>query len=208
MRAPNTDKQYEAFAREHVRRRVAKLVRALRFPDGDGDDLEQEILLYVYQCLPKYDEARGSIEAFTNKVVTSKIRNIMDPRTARMRELSLTGYSLDESARSMDGEGITRLDMVDSRACRGSYESIETYSSGEIELKVDIDRLISRLPPILRDLCNALKWGNITDASEELQINRREVARKMHKLRGLFAQYWSEPDMEKVAHFFEFVCKD
>ena len=208
MKSLNTDTNYDRFARGHVRHRVAKLVRTLGLPESDCEDLEQEVLVFVYQRLRQFNPSRGSIEAFTNTVVTSKIRNLIDQQTAKMRDFRLIGFSFDETVQTLEGDCVDRKELTDAQIVIENRGDVESYTRDQIDLKVDMDRVIDKLPAKLADLCNALKHGNATDAAEELGISRREATRRIHRLRSIFEEYWADPDSENFAHFLEFVCKD
>lgn len=208
MGSPNTDPEFDRFARGHVRCRVAKLVRTLGLPESDREDLEQEVLVFVYTRLQQFDPSRGTIEAFTNKIVTSKIRNLIDRRHALMREITHAVFSLDDFVQLSEREYCTRNEMTDAQVGIQNRGELGSYTREQLDLKVDMDRVIEKLPANLAQLCNALKHGNPTDAARELGINRREVTRQIHRLRGIFEQYWSEPDAENFAHFLDFICKN
>ena len=194
MGSPDTDTNYDRFARGHVRGRVAKLVRTLGLPESDRDDLEQEVLVFVYQRLRQFNPSCGSIEAFTNKVVTSKVCNLIDQLTAKKRDFRLIDFSFDETVRTLEGDYVDRKELTDAQIVIQNRGDIESYTRDQIERKVDMDRIINKLPAELADVCNALKRGNATDAARELGISRREVTRRISKLRSIFEQYWAEAD--------------
>lgn len=194
MGSPYTDTSYDRFARGHVRGRIAKLVRTLGLPESDRDDLEQEVLVFVYQRLRQFNPSCGSIEAFTNKVVTSKVCNLIDQLTAKKRDFRLIAFSFDETVRTLEGDCVDRKELTDAQIMIQNRGDIESYTRDQIERKVDMDRIINKLPAELADVCNALKRGNATDAARELGISRREVTRRISKLRSIFGQYWVETD--------------
>lgn len=207
MKLPNPEVNYENYARALVRSRVSKLTGQLHIQRCDLEDLEQEVLAFLYQRLPQFDSDRGSIEAFTNQVVTSKIRNIISHHVTKTQDFTITEYSLDETVQISENVFAARYELVDAQLAVQSREFIECYTHDQLDLKADIDRIIDLLPTGYSELCDALKTSNITDAAREMGISRREAARRVRTIRSILNQYWTEPDPKKFARFLNFVCK-
>ena len=94
---------------EHIRCTARRLARTAGLPGMDADDIEQDLLLDLWQRRTAYDPARASFPTFADRVVAHRVATLTSP-TARIRaERGLV--SLDASD---DGEDSTAL--VDSLA--------------------------------------------------------------------------------------------
>ncbi|MHB9037061.1 MAG: sigma factor [Armatimonadota bacterium] len=174
-------------ARSYIRQRVTKLVGKLGFTISDCEDIEQEIVISLHQLLRLYDPARGSVEQFINKVMTSRIRNIVRQRVAHKRDFRKIAFSLDSTLHEED-DGLvgSSIDALNVAGARGGQIEAGSYTQDQLDLKIAVDQAMEKLPPHLVRLCEALKRGNVSSAARELGISRRSVMRQIDMIQSLF----------------------
>lgn len=107
------------------------------------DDIVQEIYLSLFEKFHMFDSSRGKISTFTNKVIDSKIADIIRSRRARKNKLENLGCSIDEC--KFEETSIANVLM-----------SAEEHNP---DLKLDVETIISGLGHLEKIVCRMLMEG-------------------------------------------------
>jgi RNA polymerase sigma-70 factor (ECF subfamily) len=137
--------------------RSAAAVASGRVPVQDREDLEQEVLLRLWQALPRYDAARASLATFIERVVASKVASLL---RSRRREAV---YELLAGTQLSSADGIPA-----------------------VEFRADLERLLASLEPSDRRLALVLTEHTPSQASRILGVARSTVYSRMQRLRAAF----------------------
>jgi RNA polymerase sigma factor (sigma-70 family) len=138
----------------------ARQTAAMRvgWPSADLPDLEQELLIRVWQALLQYDPTRSGLRTFIEMVVASRMASML--RTYRSRP---EFGSLNE----------------------GCFRSDDW--SAEIDLRTDVRRVLAGVDPLDRAVAFALGELTVADASRDLGISRHRIYDSIGRLRDALA---------------------
>ena len=87
----------ESFTVPHTRKVVSFLIRKPLFAFHERDDLQQELLMYVWRKQDLFNKERGNAEAFVTMLVTSCVRMMIRARRRAKRNERIV-QSIDELA--------------------------------------------------------------------------------------------------------------
>jgi RNA polymerase sigma-70 factor (ECF subfamily) len=161
------------------RRRSRSLARE------EFDDLMQECLAHwivVRRKLPPDPEPPPV--AYMAQVVRNKLTDLIREQAAEKRAGEQDALSLDAS---LDGseDGVTLADLL------ADSESAQPDDPGAVErrhARIDIGRVLERLTPVQRQLCQMLGAEGLTikEAAERLRIPRGTLYEEIKRIRQVF----------------------
>jgi len=174
------------YAIRHIRHRARQLARTEGFAAQDIEDIRQDLIVDLLERLPKFDPAKATCNTFVARIIDRKVATLIRDRSCEKRDPRREECSLNECID--DGEG-------------GSVEHIQTIAAEEadrwlgrqarpdqetVELALDVEAVINRLPDNLRRLCELLKTGSIADAARAMGVPRTTLNDHVKKLREVF----------------------
>ena len=169
-----------------VRYQAHNLCRSKYFNVNDLEDLEQELMLSIYEHLPEYSPQISSFSTFINKVVKQKTFDLLRKEMAQKKGNQFQFISLDQPVVEKQDNHVTADTIVLGTTLLETTEH-NLYCDADIndqDLCYDFVRAVSSLPESLSDLCILLSDNNITEISQSLGISRSKVYRSMTKLRS------------------------
>jgi len=135
--------------------------------------------------LSKFDPSKAPREAFIDRVVRHKVASIIEGRQAQRRDCRRQ-CSLNDPLQSAGSKSTERGDTIGQdqvyRRTGPPSHSLEDLR----DLAVDVDAVLSRLPPRLRDLCRRLRANTPTEVSQETGIPRGSLYEAIEELRRRF----------------------
>lgn len=161
----------ERFAQGIIRRKVRLLVGRAGFTQQDRPDLEQELVLRLFQSVDRFDPKQAHPNVFITTVVERSVAMMLRERRAKKRDggiiTSLDGCRTDDDCST---------EPPDPR-CNGNEAS---------DLVNDLADVLAHLPEKLRDLAERLKHQSLSEAARELRMPRSTLQRYVHRLRRCF----------------------
>ena len=170
-----------------VQCKARQLVGKAGYAWHDIKDIEQDLIRDLLERLPKFDPAKATLNTFVDRVVGSKIVDLLRRRNAEIRNRGREAFSLNEEIETEDG----------------SVEIIETVSQDEIDLRtgrynrpaadrahlqIDLNAVVAGLSPELRQVADMLRTASVAEVARELGIPRRTFREKhLAQLREVFA---------------------
>ena len=162
------------------RRRSRSLARE------EFDDLVQECLAHWIVVRRKLAPDSGAPPtAYMAQVVRNKLTDLIREQAADKRAGEQDALSLDAA---LDGseDGVTLADLL------ADNESAQPDDPGAVErrhARIDIGRVLERLTPVQRQLCQMLGAEGLTikEAAERLRIPRGTVYEEIKRIRKVFA---------------------
>jgi RNA polymerase sigma-70 factor (ECF subfamily) len=165
--------------------KYAELIGKAGFTESDCEDLAQDMKLDLWQRLSKFDPSKAPLKAFTDRVVRHKVASIIEGRRAQRRDCRRQ-CSLNASLQDADHKSTERGDTID----QGQVYRRTGPPSHPLEdlrdLEVDVDHVLPRLPPRLRDICRRLRAKTPTEVSQETGIPRGSLYAAIEELRRRF----------------------
>lgn len=159
---------------------ASHLVRRGRFTVDDWDDLRQEMFLDLLKRLPRFQPERGDWPGF--------VRGIMRNRAAALaveqekRCLRFTGENGD-GARGDDENGLDPL-----------TDAPGEDSSAERELRLDVQRVLLRLPEHLRAVAQLLRDMSVAEICQHTGKSRSGINHFIRQIRAAFEEAGLTPE--------------
>lgn len=185
----DTNKKHEhltKYTKTLVQCKARQLVGKAGFTQDDIEDLEQDLTRHLLACLPQFDPAKAKLNTFADRVVGSRMVDLLRRRSAETRNRGREAFSLNQMIVSGNG----------------SVEIIETVSQDEIELRtgrynrpaaerahlaMDLNAVLGSLSPELRQVAAMLQSQSVAEVARELGIPRRTFREKhLAQLREVF----------------------
>lgn len=153
---------------------AARLCQRLSLPPSEKDDLRQELLADLIRRLERFDATRGSLGAFATVVLRHQ--------SARIAERIVTDHG-------RFGGPLLSLDMP-----VGPEPLVETLpeegdTQAVSERRIDVVRVVSRLPRRDRAFCCAISRWPVDHLAAQGFCSRAGLYRRLRELRCVFAAH-------------------
>jgi RNA polymerase sigma-70 factor (ECF subfamily) len=167
-----------------IKGRAYTLSRGYGHTPEDREDLEQDMALQLLSALPKHDPAKSSLRTFANRVIDYWTSVQVRRWQASCRDHRALGVSLDQACLDQDGEQTTLGEMLGGDEVPNSPRSLGFTEA--VELKIEVERAVSTLPPQLREMCHALMNMSVAELCRSHDLSRGKVSFQMKKIRRAF----------------------
>ena len=186
MGAGNCYDGIDEFAVRLIKKMARRLIGSAGFTESDRDDLEQEMAMDLLLRLPKYQEGRAARKAFIAVAIRHKAASLIEAQEASNRDYRKVAYSLDQDSEDEKGEVTSGYDRLDKEIL---LEPSDRPGSAEVDqmcLALDIDRVLRKLSPDLRQLCELLAEFNVTEIARTTGQCRDTIYRRIKTLQQVF----------------------
>lgn len=181
-----SNENFDDYAITYIKLKVRQLIKRCGFDASDREDMEQELALHLFEHLQEHDPERGTVKTFIVCVVENKVRTMIRVKK-RVESTATFEFSLNEEIPEDDGFGVMqRMEAIDRENYLLAAGLLSRPVLEMLEMRLDIDRVVSNLPPALRDICEGLKTQTVTQISAETGASRQQVYDAIRKLRGIF----------------------
>ena len=175
-----------------VRRAALGAIGKAGFQEHDLPDIEQELMLAVFDGLGKADSTIGSPVTLAKHIVERRMKNLIAWRFSPRRDWRCCETSLNEEIVFDEdgGETVELLEMVDTKQrlrLESPHEKLDEISD-YLNLKIDVEQMCARLPFRQRKICEALQRESRRGAAECLNISRDEVDAALANLSALLLE--------------------
>ena len=175
------------YAEKLIRIKARKLARTAASPEVDWEDFAQDMRLYLWRRLSKFDPARGVYEAFVTEVVKHYVASIIESRQALCRDYRRCRCSLNDPLKVKEGaDPAERGDMLGENAGHLRRSGAGRPSAEYVNLAHDLKAILASLPPDLRDLCHRLMSRTPTEVEQETGTPRGTLHESVLKNRRKF----------------------
>jgi len=179
----------KGFAARLIAKKAKQLVRQFGFKKSDREDLMQEMRLRVWKGFQKFDATKAHWNAFVTTIIERQVATIIEA-TCRLKrnegeypdslDVLLAQCQEDDAEESDDG-------LTPRETERFTGRDLETDQKLSV-LKLDVDDVIASLPDDLRELCEHLKFYDITETAEQMGVPRTTVHSRLARLKEVFAK--------------------
>lgn len=186
----DTNKKQETLTKytmKLVQCKARQLVGKAGYTWDDLEDIEQDLTRHLLACLSKFDPAKATLNTFADRVVASRVCDLLRHRSAEMRNRGREAFSLNEEVETEDGaleiiESISQ-DEIDLRTGRCNRPVAE-----RAHLQMDLNAAVAGLSPELRQVADMLRTQSVAEVARDLGIPRRTFREKhLAQLREVFA---------------------
>jgi DNA-directed RNA polymerase specialized sigma24 family protein len=157
------------------------LVRQLRLPRADLDDVRQDLLVDLIARLPAYDPERGSLGAFAGVVLRNHATRIAGKVKRQRRLHGAAPVSLDEPV--PDSDGLTVGDLVAEEDGLAALLGQPVDAFAEIERRLDVERAMGGLGRADGRLCAELSRATADRLAATGRGTRSGLYRRVKNLR-------------------------
>jgi len=158
-----------------------RLVRRLRLPRAELDDIRQDLLVDLLTRLPAFDPERGSLGAFAGLVLRNHATRIA-ARIKREREaFGAVPVSLDEEQPGRDGA--TRGAIMAEEDGLSAWLGQPADAFAAVEQRLDVERGLGTLDPRDGALCAALAHTTVESLAAQGRGSRSGLYRRLKDIR-------------------------
>jgi RNA polymerase sigma factor (sigma-70 family) len=176
----------DSYAAFFVAYKAKTLTRMPMFSADDFEDLQQELMIAYLHAWPSFDPSKGDRRSFIKAAVNNAARNLVVAAEAQKRWTGITLASLATAISDQD-DSPTLADAISNED--GLWDSVYLgYDQLSVDLRHDLDRAISQLPPDLARICLLLKTRTITEIAAETGIPRTTIQDAVKKLRKIMGK--------------------
>lgn len=161
----------DGFAGRFILKKVRSILRALRLPWTDHDDLAQQLRLELVARAQRFDPSRGTWEAFVLTVVNARARSLY-------RRLARTPRPISLEEAGCDGRPVGASVLAD---------PAQTDPAAAFQLRLDVDDKRDGLDAERQYVLDQLKIWSVTELAEKLGIPRSTLDDRVKGLSGPLA---------------------
>lgn len=175
----SSDFQFDDFTKKAICKKARQLVGRAGFREHDREDLEQELMLRVWQAARSFDPRTAHWNVFVTTVIERAAAKILRDRTSKKRSGTHT-FSFEELIRKEEHSEQYVQDQE--REWRRQQE--------QADLAFDLNEALRRLPDELREVADLLKKSHsIAQVARELGVSTDTIKRRIRQLRERLADY-------------------
>lgn len=146
-------------------RKANAFVRRFGLSPDEREDVESQLVLRFLVRWRSYDGAKASVRTFASRVMDSELASMLRYRLAASRQ----AQELPTEAPSPMLEALGRF-------------------------RIDFERALAPLPPVVRETAHTLTWATTTEAADELRCSRQMISRRKQQIRNAFLAAGIGPD--------------
>ena len=168
-----------------------RLIRQLRLPYADLNDLRQELLVDLIARLSAFDPERGSLGAFAGAVMSHRATRIANKIKRERRLFGAVPISLDETIANTDG--LTRGDLVSEEESLSHHlgQPVDVFAAAEH--RIDVERGFGLLDQDDRALCAALSHTTVDRLAASGRGARSSLYRRVKDIRFALTAFGIQP---------------
>jgi RNA polymerase sigma factor (sigma-70 family) len=161
-----------------IRQQSRYLVRQLRLAHLSREDVEQELLIDLWQRWDRFDATRSQERTFVRRVVRNKMVELV--RYHNRKKRGGRAVSLDQVLQQ-------RNDNESGDDVSGDAPYVESAAEPAIELAIDVATIVDAMPDDLRLLCDRLENFSRCDIRRDLGLSKRVLQQQIRQLRDRFS---------------------
>ena len=167
-----------------VREQSRRLVRQLNRSHLSAEDVEQEILLDLWQRWNRFDAARSQERTFVRRVVRNKLVELARYHNRKKRGRGTRVLSLDRLLECNSGSHDEAAGHDDPFL---DHPLADPNVKKRTELAVDMTAALSDLPEDLHELCKRLGKYSRREVRGQLGLTKHALQQEISKLREHFS---------------------
>ena len=158
---------------ERIDYRARRLAIQFGLSDEERDDYAQDMVVEVLTAIKKHDPSQSTHKTFINRVLDMFLKNAIRTEIHQRRRECNNPIPLDNVS-----EGFTPV-VNDPR--HGELSEVD-----QLDMKMDFEEILSRMPQQLQCICNLLKDYSVAETAKKLGINRTAIYRHLAEVREYF----------------------
>jgi len=169
-----------------IRRRVGRLVAALKLAPDAQPDLEQTLLVALLRRYPRFLPARSPWHAFAIGVLDHAVAEHLKHAGKQKRRPDRRITSLAIEVLNSAGQTTTLGETLTAEQGLRRRELDRRSDSEQFDLRHDVQLVLARLSARDRKLCAELMQDNVSQVARTRRLPRRTLRRRLQALRDQF----------------------
>ena len=151
----NVQPNLSEYASKLIKHKAGRLVGRFGFTRPDRADIEQDLILHLFQKMPHFNSNRGSQNTFVSRIIKRKVVSIIRHRRALRRDYC-------------------RITAIDDAAGGEEHAAIAALVVGESphDLAIDLAGAIQTFDSDSQRFCKMLMTSSVADAARRLGLTR------------------------------------
>jgi DNA-directed RNA polymerase specialized sigma24 family protein len=163
------------------------------------------LALDCFVRLRHFDPEKSSRSTFMHRIVRHQVATLLGAQRAACRDYRLCRDSLDSPAEFAASESIPLGETVSDEYYEARIGRTALSSADRAELRIDVDNVISLLPPELAAVADLLKSVSAVETGRRLGLSRATVYRRINGIHAVFQSagldlYLSRSDTISARH--------
>jgi RNA polymerase sigma factor (sigma-70 family) len=176
----------DPFTVTFIRIKACQLCRRCDFSTSDFEDLQQGMRLYLLEKAHLFDPARGNLEAFVTKVLSTWVAMELRYRSRDKRRDSHKVLSLERTMVECEGD-ITMLGNVLLEEDAHRFTQTQPITELEhFELREALEHAMPHVEPQDKAMLIHVAEHGVASAAKAFGVSRRQVDNAMARIRGHF----------------------
>jgi RNA polymerase sigma factor (sigma-70 family) len=173
---PDTSHLIDDYVLKRIDFRARQLAIKFRLPDDRRDDLAQEMVVELLKAADRFDpDGSATWHTYACRVLDLAVKKLAQAECRMRQREAGRPIRLSDS-----GEGAPSA--INNPAHEGEDEL------AQLELKLDIDVVLERMPTRLQKVCRLLMRLSPTEAAEAMGIHRNSIYRLIAQARAYFME--------------------
>lgn len=189
MHHTNPFEGLDDYAVNLIRYKTRRLIGQAGYTRSDQEDIEQDLSLHLRQQLPKHNPRKGTLKTFISTVLDNKIRTMVAARLTSQFDFRQHDYSLDETIEIETGDRVSRGEAMDAEEYLMTTGRINRRAFDTLEMRIDVQCVVSLLPADLQNLCARLQEHTIVDIALEDGVSRHKIDELRRRIAFLFLEH-------------------
>lgn len=166
--------QGACYATWYAEKKARVLVGHFGFTASDQEDIQQLLLLALLERWPKFNSAEISPQEFISWAIGRTVAELIRQQQRRQAAEPTQYQPIDE--------------LLNDEEASLPAACIEADPTPAIDLALDIEVVLSRLPPAVQETARELRTGNISEVARRLGLSRRTIRDRVRQLREAFVR--------------------
>lgn len=162
------------YATWYAQKKARVLVGHFGFTSSDQEDIQQQLLLSLLERWPKFNPAESSPQEFISWAIGRIVADLIRDQQRRHAAEPTQCQPIDE--------------LINDEEASLPASCIESDPVPVIDLALDIEVVLSRLPPAVQETARELRTGNISEVARRLGLSRRTIRDRVRLLREAFVR--------------------
>lgn len=169
-----------------IRIKAAQLCRRSDFTRSDGDEMRQEMQLYIWTKTHLFNPTRGNIEGFVTNAINSWVGMELRRRHRLKRHAELHALSLERTTIEQDGDAIMLGEVLQEADLHRRTRARTPDPIGQLELAEAVAHATSTLTPHVREILNHVAEHGVASTARKHDVSRRQINNALTRMRARF----------------------
>lgn len=172
---PPDPPEIDDYALERIHYRSSRLARQFNLTETEQEDYAQDMVVELLSALSNFDQKQSARNTFIERILDKFVKNAIRKELHRRRRGFNSAAPLDHLSE--------KCVPVTNDPRSGQMSEVE-----QMDMKMDVQTILSQMPAPLRRLCGLIQDHSITQISKKLNLHRTSIYRQIEEIREHFVR--------------------